>query len=106
MKILVLFRTLDDADPEHINPLLLEEERFAWRAYVDDVLREHYESDAPYAAISIVELESVEVAREFFQELPLLKAGLITAEFFPLRPFRNWETLFREAEKRVAGGSN
>ncbi|MEO1133661.1 MAG: superoxide dismutase [Cyanobacteria bacterium J06639_1] len=99
MKILAIFKVLEGADMERIRALLLEEERFAWRAVLDGWLREHYESDMPDAAISILELESIEAARDRLQSLPLLAAGLITVELYPLRPFRNWEVLFREEEK-------
>ncbi len=99
MKILVLWRVKEDADFSKIEAMLLEEERFAWRSYLSDELREHYESDMPTPAISIIEAESLNAAKERFQDLPILKAGLMTAEYFPLRPFKNWEVLFKDEEK-------
>ncbi len=99
MKILVLWRVKEDADFSKIEAMLLEEERFAWRSYLLDELREHYESDMPTPAISIIEAESLNAAKERFQDLPILKAGLMTAEYFPLRPFKNWEVLFKDEEK-------
>ena len=89
----------EDADFSKIEAMLLEEERFAWRSYLSDELREHYESDMPTPAISIIEAESLNAAKERFQDLPILKAGLMTAEYFPLRPFKNWEVLFKDEEK-------
>ena len=102
MKILAISRVLDSSNLEQIKAMLVEEERYAWQSYLDGVLREHYESDMPYAAISVLELESIEAAREFFKDLPLLKAGLMSVEFFPLRPFRNWDVLFRDEERLSA----
>ena len=99
MKILVLWRVKPDADMKEIQALLLEEERFAWKAYLSDSLREHYSSDMPTPAISILEAESVEAAKRAYSELPLWKAGHITGEFYPLRPFQNWDVLFRDDEK-------
>ena len=99
MKILVLWRVKEDADFSKIEAMLLEEERFAWRSYLSDELREHYESDMPTPAISIIEAESLNAAKERFQDLPVLQAGLMTAEYFPLRPFKNWEVLFKDEEK-------
>ena len=99
MKILVIWRVKDDTDLSKIEAMLLEEERFAWRSYLSDELREHYESDMPTPAISIIEAESLNAAKERFQDLPILKAGLMTAEYFPLRPFKNWEVLFKDEEK-------
>ncbi|MDJ0592044.1 MAG: hypothetical protein QNJ72_18985 [Pleurocapsa sp. MO_226.B13] len=99
MKILTIWRVKEDADFSKIQAMLLEEERYAWQAYLADELREHYESDMPTPAISILEMESVDAAKERFKDLPILKAGLMTVEYFPLRPFKNWEVLFKEEEK-------
>ncbi len=99
MKILALWTVKETTTLEEVQPLLLEEERFAWRSYCDDTLREHYSSDFPTPAISILEADSVEAARERFANLPLLKSGLITATYYPLKPFKNWEVLFREEEQ-------
>ena len=99
MKILALWSVKETTTLEEVQPLLLEEERFAWRSYLTGDLREHYESDMPTPAISILEAESVEAAQARFADLPILKAGLITVAYYPLRPFRNWDVLFREEEK-------
>lgn len=99
MKILAIWRVKEGADMGKVKDYLVEEERFAWRTYLDDVLREHYESDMPAPAVSVLEAESVEAAKKIFADLPLLREGLITAEYYPLRPFRNWEFLFRDEEK-------
>lgn len=99
MKILAIWRVKEDADFSKIEAILLEEERFAWQSYLSDELREHYQSDMPTPAISILEAESLDAAKERFKDLPLLKAGLITAEYFPLRPFKNWQVLFKDEEK-------
>lgn len=103
MKILVIFRVLENSDFKKIEKLLLEEERFAWKMYLKGTLREHYESDMPTPAISVVEMESIETAKSFFSELPLLKEGLISADYYPLRAFKNWEVLFKDSEKQSLG---
>ena len=100
MKILALWSLKESTTFEAVQPLLLEEERFAWRTYLTDHLREHYASDMPTPAISILEADSVAAAQERFADLPLLKAGLITVAYYPLRPFKNWDVLFR-AEERI-----
>ncbi|MDJ0781635.1 MAG: hypothetical protein QNJ22_06660 [Desulfosarcinaceae bacterium] len=100
MKILVLFKVKDDADLTEVKDYLVEEERWAWGIYLKGDLREHYESDLPTPAISILEMESIAAAQALMQDLPLLKAGLITAEYHELRPFRNWEVLFKNEERQ------
>ena len=99
MKILAIWRVKENVDVSDIKAVLLEEERFAWRTYLSGELREHYESNMPTPAISILEAENIDAAKNRFKDLSLLRAGLITAEYFPLRPFKNWEVLFKEDEK-------
>lgn len=99
MKILCLFTVKDDADLGAIEGLLMAEERFAWDMYRKDLLREHYESDMPTPAISILEMESIEAARDYLEELPINKAGFLDCHLYPLRPFGNWETLFKDENK-------
>jgi len=99
MKILCIWRVKDGADLSQIESLLVEEEKFAWDMFAADELREHYESDMPTPAISIVEMESVEAAKAKLSELPINKAGLLEPEYYELRPFMNWEVLFRDEYK-------
>ena len=99
MKILVLWKVKPDADMSVIGDLLLDEERFAWKMFLDDELREHYASDMPAPAISVLEMESIEAAKAKLEDLPINKAGLLEPEYYPLRPFDNWEVLFRDDEK-------
>ena len=101
MKILAIWHVKPDADMSEVMKLLLEEERYAWRSYLNGTLREHYSSDMPTPAISVLEADSVEDAKETFKDLPLLRAGLITGEFFELRPFKNWDVLFRPEEAEL-----
>lgn len=99
MKILAVWRVKPDADMEALSKLLVEEEQFAWKMYLGDQLREHYSSDMPAPAISILEMESVEAAKEALAHLPMNNAGFLEPEYYPLRPFDNWEVLFRDEEK-------
>lgn len=98
MKILVIWRVKPGADIEALQKLLIDEERWAWRSYLNGGLREHYESDMPAAAVSVLEADSVEDAIAQHKDLPLMKAGFIEGEFLPLRPFKNWDVLFRPEE--------
>lgn len=99
MKILCLWHVKPDADLSRVAELLVEEERFAWRLFAQDELREHYESEMPTPAISIVEMESIAAAKARFAELPINKAGFLEPEYFELRPFMNWEVLFKDDYK-------
>ncbi|MEL7173228.1 MAG: hypothetical protein AAFN05_09745 [Pseudomonadota bacterium] len=99
MKILCLWHVKPDADLSKVADLLVDEERFAWQMFASGELREHYESDMPTPAISIVEMESIAAAEARFAELPINKAGLLEPRYFELRPFMNWEVLFKDEHK-------
>ena len=99
MKILVVWNVKPDADQETIQKMLVDEEKFAWRLYLGDQLREHYASDMPAPAISILEMESIEAAKQAMEDLPLNKAGFLDPVYYPLRPFDTWEVLFRDDAK-------
>ena len=101
MKILVTFTLAAGVSAKDVQALLLDDERFAWRLYLKGVLREYDGSDMPSPAVSVVEMKDVETAKRFLEELPLLKCGLITAQYYPLYPFHNWEAVFRVDEKIV-----
>lgn len=99
MKILCLWNVKQDADLSKVGELLVEEERFAWQMFASNELREHYASEMPTPAISIVEIESIEAAKQRFADLPINKAGLLAPQYFELRPFMNWEVLFKDEYK-------
>ena len=99
MKILVLWRVKDGADLSEVEKLIVDEERFAWQMFATDELREHYESDMPTPAISILEMESLDAAKKRLADLPINKAGMLEPMWFELRPFMNWEVLFKDEFK-------
>lgn len=98
MKFLILWSVTDDADPDQIQSMILDEERHAWKQYKAGVLREHYKSDMPTPAISICEADDLADA-EAKMRPPLYEAGLITRNIRPLEPFEIWEVLFRDEER-------
>ena len=103
MKILAIWRVKEGADMGKVKDYLVEEERFAWRSYLDDVLREHYESDMPTSSRSLG--RGVEAAKQIFADLSLLREGLITAEYYP-PSVPELEVLFRgRREDGLAGPS-
>ena len=99
MKILCLDRPLPGATLEKYQPYLLDEVSHAWQSYKNGIIREIYcRKDRPGVAI-MAECESAEEAKRAFDDLPLVKAGLIEIEAIPLGPFANWEMLFAPQEK-------
>lgn len=77
-----------------------EEETFAFRMSLAGSLREIYETDMiPGGAVCIVEAASLEAAKTTYAELPMLKAGILAAEYLPLHPFTRWTTLLADDVK-------
>ena len=93
-KILALGRTLPGATGEKMKPLFKPEAAVAWELYSKGIIREMYfRTDRP-DAVFILECDNTEEARNFLNDLPLVKAGLIDFDLFPLGPFVPLSVLF------------
>ena len=94
MKILCLSSLTSNATPEKINPLLKEEAAHAWGSYKAGLVREGYFRTAKPGVVLMLECADVAEARRQLDDLPMVKAGLITFEYIPLGPFLPIEALF------------
>lgn len=99
MQFLVKWNVKEGAEAEDILTLLPDEENFAWKAYLKGTLRQFWLTNNPGEVIMIQEFDSLEDAVQANQNLPLLKAGLLKAEWFELKPFQSWEFLFKDEFK-------
>ncbi|WP_299404770.1 hypothetical protein [uncultured Roseobacter sp.] len=97
MRLLVIWRLADGVSEPDVAPHMESEEKWAWAAYRDDFLREHYLTDDGATVVSVLEATTLEEAKGRIETLPLFAAGLIKPEFLQLRPFMNWEVLFAKA---------
>jgi hypothetical protein len=94
MKILAMTRFLPGATMDAVNALLREEATAGWALYKSGVVREWYfRTDAP-GAVLMLECADIEEAKRTFSSAPLVKAGLIDFDFFPLGPYLPLEALF------------
>ncbi|MGA2011840.1 MAG: superoxide dismutase [Solirubrobacteraceae bacterium] len=75
-----------------------------WELYADGVVREMY-SPGGLGALLILEVESLQEARDRLSRLPLIKRRLMDLEVLELAPFRALEMLFREALDDESGHS-
>ena len=98
MKILALDKILPGATEEKIKPLLQQEARHAWESYLKEIVREiYFRKDRP-GAVLVLECASVGEARNYIDELPLVKAGLVDFELIPLGPFIPFGALFAQEQ--------
>jgi hypothetical protein len=62
-----------------------------------DVIREIYFRRDRAEAVLILECADVESARALLDEMPLVRAGLITFELIPLKPYPGLARMFEES---------
>jgi hypothetical protein len=94
MKILAIERELPGATPEKFQPLLTDEARRVWELQQAGPLREIYMTDEGRRAVMILECAEAEEARQILVSLPLVKAGLIEFDLYPLMPYAGFARLF------------
>ncbi|WP_298144465.1 hypothetical protein [Flavobacterium sp.] len=94
MQLLVKWNVVEGTDPTAVINLLPKEEFFAWNAYLSGTLRQFWLTQNPGEVIMIQEFDSLEHAVKANQNLPLMKAGMLKATWFELKPFQSWEFLF------------
>ncbi len=100
MQILVIWRVKPEVDiKKELLPLMEAEEHYAWADYMRGRLRQFFLTEIPGLVVMILEYPSLEEAKKSYDELPILKAGLMAPEFHELRPFQSWEYLFKEEHK-------
>ena len=92
MKIVIVNHRSEDHGPDDFAPLLSAEAEKAFELMEDDFIRELYSRRDGKGAVLIVEAESEEDARARMAELPLVKAGLLRCEYYPVKAFRAIKT--------------
>lgn len=94
MKILAMSRFLPGATMDAVNAHIRDEASAGWALYKSGVVREWYfRTDAP-GAVVMLECTDIEEAKRTFSSMPLVKAGLIDFDFYPLGPYLPLEALF------------
>ena len=88
MKVVAIATRKQDAKPEEFAPYLEPEVNAALSLYRDEFIREIYSRTDGEGAIVVFECTDVAHAQRLFAELPLVKAGLLSAEFYGVKPYR------------------
>jgi hypothetical protein len=95
MKFLAIEKEVDGVDWSNSNEILKEEARVAADLYLKGMIREIYFNDSQCAVI-LLESRSKETAIEVLNELPLVKAEMITFEITELKPYTGFSRLFEK----------
>lgn len=97
MKVMAIIDLVPGADLAKVRALLSDELRASWRLYASDVLREAYATASPSRVVFVLEAASADDARARLEEMPLVRAKLLSIEIVELRPFANWAMLFSQS---------
>ncbi len=88
MKIVIVTHRKEDCGPEEFEPFLLPEAKKGFDYMEADFFRELYSRRDGKGAVIVAEAESEEQASRLCAELPMVKAGLLRCEFYPVKAFR------------------
>ncbi len=88
MKIVIITHRSDHRGSDAFEPLLMAEAKKGFEYREDDFFRELYSRRDGNGAVIVVEADSEDEARARCAELPLVKAGLLRCEYYPVKAFR------------------
>jgi len=96
MQILAIEKEIPNLTAADFKPHAKAEAARVWELYQAGVFRElYFRQDRPEAVL-VLECTDVDEANQMLNTLPLVKAGLITFEVIPLRPYSGFGRLFAE----------
>jgi muconolactone delta-isomerase len=98
MRIIALEKENQGFSAEDFRPHLKTEAARAWALYQAGIIREMYFRADASEAVLILECADVNEADAVLATLPLVKAGLITFDIIPLRPYEGFARLFEVNE--------
>ena len=96
MKILAIEHETTGVTVEDFQPHVRAEAARVWELQQAEIIREIYFRTDRAEAIIILECRDAAQADEVLKSLPLVKAGLITFEVIPLKPYPGLSRLFTE----------
>lgn len=88
MKVVAIATRKQDAKTEEFTPYLEPEVNAALTSYRDEFIREIYSRMDGKGGIVVFECSDVAHAERLFAQLPPVKAGLLSAEFYGVKPYR------------------
>lgn len=94
MRILAIEHELDVPAYANLPEILREEARTVWKLQKDDVIRDIWFTASDHRAILMLECADAAAAREFLEDLPLVRRGYIDFTVLELRSYDGFERLF------------
>jgi hypothetical protein len=87
MKVVVV-ATRADAPAEDFAPHMEAESKMALGMFAEDFIREIYSRKDGMGAVLVMEADSEDAVKARLDQLPLVKAGLLTYEIYAVGPYR------------------
>jgi hypothetical protein len=98
VKVLAIMRPAREGDLRaEVMAAVGDELPALWELYTEGVVREMY-SPGGLGAVLILEVDSLQDARDRLSRLPLIERGLMALEVLELAPFRALQMLFHGGE--------
>jgi muconolactone delta-isomerase len=97
MQYLVVLRLKSDTDKDTLTALAKPEAAKAWEMMASGVLRTIHLIKGPAGAVLLFEAADEREVEGHVGRLPLVQAGAVAVEIFPLVPFTGWALLFASA---------
>lgn len=94
MRIIALEKENPGFSAKEFRPHLKAEAARVWELYQAGIIREIYFRADVSEAVLILECADLNEANTLLATLPLVKAGLITFDIIPLRPYGGFARLF------------
>ena len=88
MKIIIITHRSEDHAAGDFEPLMTPQAKKGLEYLEDEFVRELYTRRDGKGAVLVAEADSEEEARALCAEFPLVKAGLLRCEYYPVKAFR------------------
>jgi hypothetical protein len=98
MKVLAISKEIPPVDWDAQEEILAEEAVVLHQLYLGDHVREFYYTDTGEAVL-VLECRSLDESREFLQQFPLVRKGLIGFNVMELHPYSGFTRLFNHGNK-------
>ncbi|MDX2214021.1 MAG: hypothetical protein SFY66_12105 [Oculatellaceae cyanobacterium bins.114] len=96
MLFLMIARVVDGTPMEQLRSLVKPEAAKVWEYYAADRVKSVYYFANMGGAVLMYDATSLAEVEAAAAELPMVKAGVLTLEIIPLKPYVGLETLFAQ----------
>lgn len=97
MQFLILARVAQGISMEQVLPHVKAEAEAVWQHYSEEVVRSVYYIADMSGAVLFCEAPDLDAMQAIAAQFPMAKAGVLTFEILPLKPYTGLETLFAKA---------